>query len=126
MKVFIDIETLFEGTTKKASSPFTIDLNSQSATITVADIKTEARKHFKENDFTNRIVSEKVKFAGQDNYEDSVDIIAIAGHCPKIKYTVEITLPEVSAKLNSPIAKNLSNTKKSISKPSRKQEKKID
>ena len=90
MKVFINVKAFFEGTGKPAVKPFVFDINKEEDEITVAEVKTAAREQFKRIEFSENMVSEKVSFAGTDSHEDTVEIISIAGKCPKIDYIISV------------------------------------
>jgi len=97
MKAFVKVEAFFEGTTKPATRSFVFDINKESDSLTVAEVKLAVREQFKRIDLSDQLVSEKVEFAGKDTHEDTVDIIALAGKCPSIKYIMTVPLPEGAA-----------------------------
>ena len=125
MKVFIKVDAIFAGTSKKAARSFRFDINGDLENLTIADIKTEARKQFKNHDLIEEsIVSEKVEFGRKDDHEDSIKVIDVAGKCPDITYKIEIALPAEAPRERKALAASKVNaTKKSIAKPSRKQSK---
>jgi hypothetical protein len=91
MKVFVKVEALYEGTSKSATRPFVFDINTDSDKLTVADVKQAVRSQFKRIELSDSLVSERVEFAGKNDHADDVDIIAISGRCPNIKYTMFVT-----------------------------------
>lgn len=104
MKIFVNVTALFEGTNNKASKPFTFDINSTEESITPADIKLAVRDQFKRIELSDKLVSEKVVFAGKSDHEDTVNIIEIAGKCPRIEYVMEVTAPEKPTAIRKSIA----------------------
>lgn len=111
MKVFVKVEALYDESAKHAVKPFIFDINSNSETLTIADIKAAVQDEFKRFDLTNSIVSEKVWIVGKDDHSDEVDVIALAGKNPNIKYSMILSAPtEVKARpaslaASSPIKK---------------------
>ncbi|CAB4175391.1 hypothetical protein UFOVP972_167 [uncultured Caudovirales phage] len=104
MKIFVNVTVLFEGTTNKASRPFTFDINSTTDSITPADVKLAVRDQFKRIELSDSLVSEKVLFAGKSDHEDTVNIVEIAGKCPRVEYIMEVTSPEKPATIRKSIA----------------------
>jgi hypothetical protein len=104
MKIFVNVTAVFEGTTNKASKPFTFDINTTAETITPADVKLAVRDQFKRIELSDKLVSEKVIFAGKNDYADTVNIIEIAGMCPRVEYIMEVAAPVKPATLNNSIA----------------------
>jgi len=93
MKIFVNVTAVFEGTTNKASRSFTFDINTATDLITPADVKLAVRDQFKRIELSDKLISEKVVFAGRSDYADSVNIVEIAGKCPRVEYIMEVTAP---------------------------------
>lgn len=104
MKIFVKVSVLFEGTSNKASRPFTFDINSDGDSITPADVKLAVRDQFKRIELSDALVSEKVSFSGKSDHADTVNIIEVAGMCPRVEYIMEVTAPENPAKSTKSIA----------------------
>ena len=99
MKIFVNVTAVFEGTTNKASKSFTCDINTATDLITPADVKLAVRNQFKRIELSDKLVSEKVIFAGRSDYADTVNIVDIAGKCPRVEYIMEVTAPVKQANL---------------------------
>jgi hypothetical protein len=104
MKVFIKVEAFFEGTTRSATKSFAFDINKEEESLTVAEVKLAVRDQFKRIELSDRLVSEKVEFIGRDDHEDTVDLIALGGKFPEIKYVMTVSEPEAKPRSMGSIA----------------------
>jgi hypothetical protein len=120
MKIFVNVTAVFEGTTTKASRPFTFDINTESDSITPADVKLAVRDQFKRINLSDKLVSERVEFAGKSDYPDTVNIVEIAGKCPRVEYIMEVTASEKQVSLRKSIATSEISVKRQVSNKTKK------
>ena len=96
MKTFVKVTAIYDGSGKSAIRPFSFDINTTTDSLTIAEIKDAAKNQFKKIDSADSILSEKVRFAGKDDYSDETNVLETLGQNSVVEYEMIIPMPEKS------------------------------